>query len=43
MLRKIFQDEIDQKQWDLIDIDSSLRPEMISADDFYKISRVFRK
>lgn len=38
MLRKIFQDEIDQKQWDLLDIDSSLRPEMISADDFYKIS-----
>lgn len=38
MLRKIFQGIIDDDGWASIGIDSSLRPEMVSAEGFYRIA-----
>lgn len=38
MLRKIFQGMIGVDDWTSMGIDSSLRPEMVSADGFYRIA-----
>lgn len=38
MLRKIFQGIMTDLDWQTLEIDSSLRPEMITAEDFYKIA-----
>tara|TARA_B100001989_G_C24546635_1_gene471245 strand:- start:487 stop:1272 length:786 start_codon:yes stop_codon:yes gene_type:complete len=43
MLRKIFQQYINQSQWQEMRIDSRLRPEQVTVDDFYQIACAFQE
>lgn len=43
MLRKIFQQHINQDQWQQMGIDSQLRPEQVTVDDFYQIACAFQE
>lgn len=38
MLRKIFQGMLQPSQWEALGIDSQLRPEQVSVDEFYQIA-----
>ena len=41
MLRKIFQKDIQASDWQVIAIDSSLRPEQLTPEDFERLTAWF--